>query len=55
MVGPGSEQLFLLHGRFPPRALRAEGTLKQVAGLIPADQKILLTYGGGSIKRMMTG
>ena len=42
-------QNFIYHN--PTKIVFGKGTLKQVAGLIPADQKILLTYGGGSIKR----
>jgi len=42
-------QNFVYHN--PTKIVFGTGTLRQVAGLIPANNKILLTYGGGSIKR----
>jgi NADP-dependent alcohol dehydrogenase len=42
-------QNFVYHN--PTKIVFGKGTLKQVAGLIPAGQRILMTYGGGSIKQ----
>ncbi len=35
----------------PTRVVFGEGTISRLADLVPADARILLTYGGGSIKR----
>ncbi|MDD4241583.1 MAG: iron-containing alcohol dehydrogenase [Smithellaceae bacterium] len=35
----------------PTKIIFGEGTIKEIAGEIPKEAKVLLTYGGGSIKR----
>lgn len=35
----------------PTRLIQGRGTIAQLTELVPADAKILMTYGGGSIKR----
>ena len=35
----------------PTKILFGEGTIKDIAGEIPKGLKILVTYGGGSVKR----
>lgn len=35
----------------PTRIVFGRGTIARLAGLVPADAKVLLTYGGGSLKR----
>ena len=35
----------------PTRIDFGKGTIAKVAGLVPKDRPVLMTYGGGSIKR----
>ena len=35
----------------PTKIIFGEGTIKEIAGEIPREARVLLTYGGGSIKR----
>ncbi len=42
-------QNFVYHN--PTKLVFGKGTISQLAELVPADQKVLITYGGGSIKR----
>jgi NADP-dependent alcohol dehydrogenase len=42
-------QNFTYHN--PTKLVFGKGTIAQLAELVPANQRVLLTYGGGSIKR----
>ena len=35
----------------PTRIVFGRGVIERLSGLIPAEKKVLMTYGGGSIKR----
>lgn len=42
-------QNFILHT--PTKILFGKDQIAEVAGQIPADARILITYGGGSVKK----